>query len=147
MVGIRLLDNVLDHSNYPLRRQAEEATMKRRVGLGITGLADALIMCGVRYGSVEAQKLTHHWLKIFQEASYLSSSEIASEKGAFPLYNEKEYLSAKVFKNINSEIKATIRKKGIRNGALNSVAQLLQELYRYMLEIYLQVLNLSIALK
>jgi ribonucleoside-diphosphate reductase alpha chain len=88
-----MMDNVVDVSGFPLEEQAHEAMAKRRIGLGITGLADALIMCGARYGSRDAVRLTEIWLKALQRAAYMASVELAKEKGAFPLFDADQYLA------------------------------------------------------
>ncbi len=85
-VAVRFLDNVIDISNYPLEAQRQEALAKRRIGLGVTGLADALIFAGARYGTPAAAKLAGTWMSIIQNAAYAASAELAAEKGAFPLY-------------------------------------------------------------
>ena len=82
-VAVRMLDNAIDASRFPLPAQAREARAKRRIGLGVTGLADALILCGARYGSRAAVALTEQWLKTVLRAAYLASTELAAEKGAF----------------------------------------------------------------
>src|SRR5262252_6754964 len=92
-LAVRMLDNVIDVSRFPLPQQDKEAKAKRRIGLGVTGLADALIFCGVRYGSAEAVKLTRDWLGAVQRLSYMASADIAAEKGSFPLYNRERYLA------------------------------------------------------
>ena len=93
-LAVRFLDNVIDVSNYPLEAQRKEALAKRRIGLGITGLADALIFCGVRYGSKEAAALAGSWMAAIQNAAYLASAELAAEKGAFPLYDAERFLES-----------------------------------------------------
>src|SRR5438067_10176704 len=79
--AVRLMDNIIDISGFPLPQQQKEATKKRRIGLGVTGLADALILCGLRYGSREAVAKTEEWLGAIQRAAYLASAELAAEKG------------------------------------------------------------------
>src|SRR5262245_9976918 len=91
--AVRLMDAALDTSRFPLPQQAEEAKAKRRIGLGVSGLADALIMCGVRYGSSGAVALTETWLKALRRAAYAASIEIAREKGPFPLFDPERYLA------------------------------------------------------
>ena len=81
-LAVRMLDNAIDVSNFPLEAQADEARAKRRIGLGVTGLADALMMCGARYGGKEAVALTEAWMKAIQRAAYLASAELAAEKKA-----------------------------------------------------------------
>ncbi|MBE7635673.1 adenosylcobalamin-dependent ribonucleoside-diphosphate reductase [Sneathiella sp. P13V-1] len=120
--AIRMMDNVVDVSNFPLEEQRHEAKAKRRIGLGITGLADALIMCGVRYGSDEAISLTRQWLSTLRRSAYLASTDLAKEKGAFPLYDEEAYLSGETVKTLEPEIQGAIKKNGIRNALVTSVA-------------------------
>ncbi|MGH6938251.1 adenosylcobalamin-dependent ribonucleoside-diphosphate reductase, partial [Hypericibacter sp.] len=85
-IAVRSMDNVVDISRFPLPQQAEEAKAKRRIGLGVTGLADALIMVRARYGSGPAVALTEQWMKAIQRSAYLASTELAAEKGPFPLF-------------------------------------------------------------
>jgi ribonucleoside-diphosphate reductase alpha chain len=121
-VAVRFLDNVIDISNYPLPAQREEARAKRRIGLGVTGLADALIFCGVRYGTAEAAKLAGKWMAAIQNAAYAASAEIAAEKGAFPLFDAERFLASPNVAVLDKEVRAAIRKHGIRNGCLTSIA-------------------------
>ncbi len=121
-LAVRMLDNVIDVSRFPLPQQAEEAKAKRRIGLGVTGLADALILCGVRYGSAEAVRLTRDWLGAVQRLSYLASSDIAAEKGSFPLYDRARYLSGDTVKALPDDVRESIGRYGIRNALLNSIA-------------------------
>lgn len=120
--AVRMMDNVVDVSGFPLEEQAHEAKAKRRIGLGITGLADALIMCGARYGSRDAVRLTEVWLKALQRAAYLSSVELAKEKGAFPLFDADQYLAGESIKELDDDVRAAIAEHGIRNALLTSVA-------------------------
>src|SRR3546814_374361 len=92
-MAVRMLDNAIDVSRFPLEAQRQEAMAKRRIGLGITGLADALIACGLRYGSAEAVKATERWLAAFRREAYLASAALAQEKGPFPLYDRDAYLA------------------------------------------------------
>jgi ribonucleoside-diphosphate reductase alpha chain len=121
-VAVRFLDNVIDLSNYPLPAQRQEALNKRRIGLGITGLADALIFCGLRYGTAEASELAASWMSAIQNAAYLASAELAAEKGAFPLFNADRFLASPNVALLDEEVRAAIRKHGIRNGCLTSIA-------------------------
>ena len=121
-VAVRLLDNVIDISRFPLEQQRHEAVAKRRIGLGVTGLADALIFCRARYGSARAIELTGTWMRTIQRAAYLASAEIAAEKGAFPLYDEAAYLAGATVKELDEDVRAAIAGNGIRNALLTSVA-------------------------
>jgi ribonucleoside-diphosphate reductase alpha chain len=85
--AIRMMDNVVDTSRFPLEAQRAEAVAKRRIGLGVTGLADALLMTGLRYGSDDAVAQTGRWMQAVQHAAYRASVELAREKGAFPLFD------------------------------------------------------------
>ena len=120
--AIRLMDNVVDVSGYPLPEQANEARTKRRIGLGITGLADALIMCGIRYGSDKALALTRKWMAQIQRSAYLASADLAEEKGAFPLFDKKKYLAGETISALDKDIREAIAEKGIRNALVTSVA-------------------------
>src|SRR5262249_3517223 len=121
-LAVRMLDNVIDVSRFPLEAQKREAEAKRRIGLGVTGLADALILCGVRYGSHEAVRLTREWLGAVQRLSYLASADIAAEKGSFPLYDRARYLAGETIKALPEDVRAAIGRYGIRNSLLNSIA-------------------------
>ncbi len=121
-LAVRMLDNVIDISGYPLPEQAHEAVSKRRIGLGITGLADALIMCGARYGGSDAVRLTEHWMRTIQRAAYLASADLAAEKGPFPLFERDAYLAGATVSSLDSDVRDAIAAKGIRNALLTSVA-------------------------
>ena len=120
--AVRMMDNVVDASNFPLQQQAQEAQNKRRIGLGVTGLADALLMTGQRYGSDEAAAKTDEWLHAIARASYLASVELAKEKGAFPLFDADPYLESEAMKVMDDDVRDAIRKHGIRNALLTSIA-------------------------
>ena len=121
-IAIRFLDNVIDVSNYPLTQQKQEALNKRRLGLGMTGLADALLMCGQRYGSEEAAWSAGNWAKIIQSASLEASAALAVEKGSFPLFDRSAYLSTTYGQKLNTDQRDMIAKQGLRNGLLTSIA-------------------------
>lgn len=120
--AVRMMDNVIDTSNFPLKEQRKEARAKRRIGLGITGLADALMMCGLTYGSVEAVKAADDWTAHIMNAAYKASIALAKEKGAFPLYDKQAYLKSEFIVNLPKDIQADIAKHGIRNALLLSIA-------------------------
>jgi ribonucleoside-diphosphate reductase alpha chain len=122
-VSVRMLDNVLDVTAWPLKAQHEEAMNKRRVGLGFTGLGDALIMLQLRYDSDEARLAAARISEAMRDAAYRASAELARERGAFPLFNADMYLSGTSFAaRLPQELKALIRKHGIRNSHLLSIA-------------------------
>ena len=120
--SVRMLDNVIDISRFPLPEQQEEAHKKRRIGLGVTGLADALIMCGVRYGSSEAVDLTETWMKNLRDTAYRESTQLAKEKGAFQLFDAEAYMKGPNIKSLPKDIQEDIREFGIRNALLTSIA-------------------------
>ncbi|HBS48767.1 MAG TPA: adenosylcobalamin-dependent ribonucleoside-diphosphate reductase [Rhodobacteraceae bacterium] len=120
--AVRMMDNVVDASRFPLPQQAEEARNKRRIGLGVTGLADALSMLGLRYGSDEAARQTEEWLHAVARAAYLASVELAREKGAFPLFDAEKYLASGAMQAMDADVRAAIREHGIRNALLTSIA-------------------------
>jgi ribonucleoside-diphosphate reductase alpha chain len=121
-VAVRMMDNVTDVSNFPLDEQRKEALAKRRIGLGVTGLADALIMCRARYGSKEAIALTERWMAAIRRHAYLASTELAREKGPFPLYDADAYLSGESIKDLDDDVRLAIRAHGIRNALVTSIA-------------------------
>jgi ribonucleoside-diphosphate reductase alpha chain len=120
--AVRFLDNVIDISRFPLPEQRAEALAKRRTGLGVTGLADALIFCGTRYGSPESVALTERWLSCLAHAAYRASAEIAQEKGAFPLFDRDVFLARPNIRRLPQDIREKIARHGIRNGLLTSIA-------------------------
>lgn len=122
LLAIRFLDNVIDVSNYPLPQQKAEALNKRRLGLGVTGLADALLMCGLRYGSSESAELAALCMMTIRDAAFDSSTALAKEKGSFPLFNANDYLATEYAHSLNAEQRATIKVHGLRNGLLTSIA-------------------------
>jgi len=121
-VAIRLMDNVVDVSGFPLPQQTVEAKAKRRIGLGVTGLADALIMCGARYGSSAAVALTEIWMKAIQRAAYLASADLAAEKGSFPLYERDKFMAGENVATLDEDVRAKIAAQGMRNGTLTAIA-------------------------
>ncbi|APX12438.1 adenosylcobalamin-dependent ribonucleoside-diphosphate reductase [Tateyamaria omphalii] len=120
--AVRMMDNVVDASRFPLDAQAREAQAKRRIGLGVTGLADALLMLGLRYGSDDAAAQTESWLKSIARASYLASVDLAKEKGAFPLFDAEGYLASGTMQMMDADVRDAIAAHGIRNALLTSIA-------------------------
>ncbi|MGQ0662211.1 MAG: TSCPD domain-containing protein, partial [Pseudomonadota bacterium] len=121
-VAIRLMDNVVDVSRFPLEQQMAEARAKRRIGLGVTGLADALIMCGARYGSSPAVALSEMWMKAIQRSAYHASADLAAEKGSFPLYDRDRFLAGENVAGLDEDVRARIAQLGMRNGTLTAIA-------------------------
>ncbi len=121
--SVRMLDNVLDATHWPLEQQLKEAQNKRRVGLGYTGLGDALIMLKLRYDTDGARDMGAKISEYMRDRAYLYSVELAKERGAFPLFNADMYLSGGNFASrLPQEIKDQIRKHGLRNSHLLSIA-------------------------
>ncbi|MHA6288134.1 adenosylcobalamin-dependent ribonucleoside-diphosphate reductase [Maricaulis sp. CAU 1757] len=120
--AVRMMDNVIDASNFPLDKQKQEALSKRRLGLGITGLADALVMCGLRYGSGPAVEETDRWLAALTNSAYRTSALLAKEKGAFPLYDAGHFLRAPMIEALDQDVRELIAEHGIRNSHLTSIA-------------------------
>lgn len=120
--AVRMMDNVVDASKFPLDAQAQEAQAKRRIGLGVTGLADALLMLGLEYGTEEAAAQTEAWMKAIAHASYKASVDLAKEKGAFPLFDKDKYVNGGLVQHLDDDLKAEIAEHGIRNALLTSIA-------------------------
>ena len=120
--AVRMMDNVVDASKFPLEAQMREAQAKRRIGLGVTGLADALLMVGLRYGSDEAARQTDRWLHSIARAAYLASVQLAKEKGAFPLFDADAYLASGTMQAMDEDVREAVREHGIRNALLTSIA-------------------------
>ncbi len=121
-VAVRMMDNTIDASRFPLPQQAAEAEAKRRIGLGVTGLADALLMVGQRYGSEKAARQTEDWMHRIARAAYLASVDLAKEKGAFPLFDAEKFLAGGTMMQMDGDVREAIRAHGIRNALLTSVA-------------------------
>jgi len=120
--AVRMMDNVIDVSRFPLPQHEAEAKAKRRIGLGVTGLADALIMCRARYGGKEAIRLTTEWLAAIRREAYLASTELAAEKGSFPQFDKEKFLAGETVKSLDADVQEAIAKHGIRNALLTSIA-------------------------
>jgi ribonucleoside-diphosphate reductase alpha chain len=121
--SVRMLDNVLDVTPWPLTQQKQEAANKRRVGLGFTGLGDALLMLRLAYDTAEARAMASKISECMRDHAYEASVEMARERGAFPLFNADMYLSGGNFASrLPQELKDKIRKFGIRNSHLLSIA-------------------------
>jgi ribonucleoside-diphosphate reductase alpha chain len=122
-VATRMLDNVLDVTPWPLPAQAAEAANKRRVGLGFTGLGDALVMLNLRYDTQAARDMASHISEVMRDAAYSASSDLAVERGSFPLFNADLYLSGGSFASrLPQALKDKIRNQGLRNSHLLSIA-------------------------
>jgi ribonucleoside-diphosphate reductase alpha chain len=119
---VRMMDNVIDISLFPLPQQRQEALAKRRIGLGVTGLADALIMCGLRYGAPEAVAAVEGWMAAIRHEAYRASAALAAEKGPFPLFDRDAYLAGETIRSLDEQVRGEIARVGIRNALLTSIA-------------------------
>ena len=118
----RFLDNVIDYSEFPLTQQAEQAYGSRRIGLGITGLADSLIMLGLHYAHESAQDEAASIMETVCHTAYRSSIKLAQEKGAFPFFDKDSYLQGHFVQTLPQDIRDGIQQQGIRNSHLTAIA-------------------------
>jgi ribonucleoside-diphosphate reductase alpha chain len=121
-LAVRFLDNVIDASRFPLLQQRNQAMQTRRIGLGITGLADALIMLGIRYGSPESFEMAGRVMRTICHAAYRGSLQLAREKGSFPGFNADSYLQGRFVQSLPADIREAIAMAGIRNSHLIAIA-------------------------
>lgn len=119
---VRAMDNIIDRTNYPLKQQELEAKNKRRMGLGITGLANAAEILGYKYASKEFIEFEESVLTVLRDHTYLASAYLSKEKGSFPLYNKEKYLNGEFIKSLPKTVRKVIAKNGIRNSHLTSIA-------------------------
>ena len=119
---VRAMDNVIDRTVYPLAEQKGEAIMKRRMGIGVAGLANAVEACGFDYGSEGALDMQHQILMLIRDECYMASTDLAREKGAFPLFDANRFLAGGFARTLPSEIRDRIVRFGIRNSHLTSIA-------------------------
>jgi len=120
--AVRMLDNVTSISRFPLKKQKEQAAKTRRIGIGITGLADALMMLNQHYGSEQGRNTAGKIMREICHAAYRSSIELAREKGAFHSFDKEAYTERPFIKNLPDDIQSDIKKHGIRNSHLLSIA-------------------------
>jgi ribonucleoside-diphosphate reductase alpha chain len=121
-IAVRMLDNVLSATKWPLEQQAQEASDKRRLGLGFTGLGDALIMLGLRYDDEAGRALAAEVSRVMRDAAYSGSIQLAKERGAFPKLDVEKYLQGGFAARLPDTLKDEIRAHGIRNSHLTSIA-------------------------
>ena len=121
-VAVRMLDNVIDISHFPLPAQKKQARNTRRIGLGITGLADALIMLGLRYGNEQSCELAGNIMQTINHTAYRTSIKLAQEKGSFPYLEKNKYLEGNFIQTLPESITAKIKQYGIRNSHLTAIA-------------------------
>lgn len=121
-VAVRAMDNVVDRAVYPLPQQEREAKDKRRMGLGITALANAGEALGHPYGSPRFLEFERRVLDILRDESYLASAQLATEKGAFALFDQERYCAGKFYQTLREDVRDAIARGGIRNSHLTSIA-------------------------
>lgn len=121
-VVVRAMDNIVDRALYPLEAQYNEATSKRRMGLGVTGVANALEALGYSYGSKEFCEFLDMILRQFTNECYKASAELAKEKGAFPKYDSTAFLAGKFIERLDDDVRGLIAANGLRNSHLTSIA-------------------------
>jgi ribonucleoside-diphosphate reductase alpha chain len=121
-IAVRLLDNVIDVSRLPLPQQAESARGSRRIGLGVTGLADALVMLGLYYGDDRSLATAVEAMRHICNAAYCSSIELAKEKGEFLHFERDKYLQSAFIRGLPADIQEGIAMYGIRNSHLLAIA-------------------------
>lgn len=121
-VIVRAMDNIVDRALYPLTEQYQEAVSKRRMGLGFTGVANALEALGYEYGSPQFIKFLSELTRNFTNEVYHASAMLAAEKGPFPLYDKEKYLQGKFIQKLDKDVQDAIRENGIRNSHLTSIA-------------------------
>lgn len=119
---VRALDNVVDRARYPLPQQEREAKSKRRMGLGVTALANCAEVMGMPYGSPAFLAFEERLLSFIANQAYRASAQLASEKGAFELYDEERYLASAYVNRLDGETRELIRRHGVRNSHLTSIA-------------------------
>lgn len=119
---IRAMDNVVDRTIYPLKEQQSEALSKRRMGIGVTGVANAIEALGFEYGSEGFCEMLASILEILRDEAYMASSKLAREKGSFPSFNSEKYLAGNFIKTLPQDVRESIRENGIRNSHLLSIA-------------------------
>ena len=120
--AVRLLDNALEVSQFANAAQLHEARAKRRIGIGVTGVADAIIMLGALYGSSKAIFLIGSWMQAIQNAAYLASAHLAAERGTFPLYDADKHLQQPAIQALDPDVRAAVEEFGLRNGTLTTIA-------------------------
>jgi len=121
-IAVRFLDNVIEISRFPLFRQREQVHRSRRIGLGITGLADALAMLELRYDDERARAAAAGVMRAVRDAAYEASIGLARERGAFPAFDAAQYLARPFIQSLSDELQASIRRHGIRNSHLTAIA-------------------------
>ncbi|MEL7151346.1 MAG: adenosylcobalamin-dependent ribonucleoside-diphosphate reductase, partial [Pseudomonadota bacterium] len=121
-VAVRMLDNVIDVTRFPTPAQQWEAKNKRRIGVGLTGLGNALIMTNTRYGSDEAVACLSRWMRCIKNAAYRASADLAAERGPFPMFQAAHHLAHPALRDLDADVRRKIALHGVRNGVLTTLA-------------------------
>ncbi|MEL6570228.1 MAG: adenosylcobalamin-dependent ribonucleoside-diphosphate reductase [Pseudomonadota bacterium] len=120
--AVRMLDNTIDVSKYALPEQHDMAQAQRRIGLGVTGVADAIAMLGTKYGSPKAAFLLGSWMQLIQNEAYRASALLAAERGSFPMYNAERHQENAMVQALDTDVQALISAHGLRNATLTTIA-------------------------
>nr|WP_144055556.1 adenosylcobalamin-dependent ribonucleoside-diphosphate reductase [Octadecabacter antarcticus] len=121
-VAVRMLDNSLDVSRFALEAQKQQAKDQRRIGIGVTGVANAIAMLGARYGSSKAVFLLGSWMQTIQNAAYGASALLAKERGVFPRYDADKHLTSRGIQALDPDVRTLVEQHGLRNGTLTTIA-------------------------
>ncbi len=122
IVATRFLDNVIDISHYPLKMQKQEVYATRRIGLGVTGLADMFVMLNLKYGDEASLKLANQLMKFVMEKTWQASMDLAKERGVFAGFHAQKYAQGNFVQNLSEDMRNAILKNGIRNSHHNAIA-------------------------
>ncbi len=120
--AVRMLDNALDISKFATEAQRREARSKRRIGVGITGVADALIMLGIKYGSEASMRLVEEWMRLLQNTAYRASAELSASRGPFPLFDQELHCQNRSILSLDGDVRKKIDQYGLRNGMITTIA-------------------------
>lgn len=121
-IAVRMMDDVIDISRFPLRQQTEQAGGTRRIGLGVTGLADMLILLGLHYAEEPARAVAANVMRVIRDTAYRTSIELAREKGPFPFFEHQNYLAGEYIRSLPDDIQDGVRRHGIRNSHVTAIA-------------------------
>lgn len=121
-LAVRLMDNIISASRFPLTQQQQQAQDSRRIGLGVTGLADALIMLGLRYDGDDGRRQAANIMRMICQHAYRASTDLAIERGSFSVFDSDSYLASEFIQSLPDDIRAAIKKQGIRNSHLIAIA-------------------------
>lgn len=121
-IAVRMLDNAVDVSDYAVEEQRVEAQTKRRIGIGVTGVADALAMLSVPYGSAASTDLIESWMRTLSNSAYLASAQLAATRGAFAVYDRDQHMKNELIQSLDANVQTAIATHGLRNATLTTIA-------------------------